>query len=116
LAVEALPPPPDAAEPDEPASLEAVPVEVELPDVAPPSEPLAVLASSLVRGFELRLLEDPLEDRRSTFAQPEPLKTIAGLENAFRIVPSAPHSGQKRGPESLIPWMTSVVRLQLLQV
>jgi hypothetical protein len=45
---------------------------------------------------------------RSFFAQPVPLKWIAGAVNPFVIVPSAPHSGQKRGPCSWIPWITSV--------
>jgi hypothetical protein len=45
---------------------------------------------------------------RSFLAQPEPLKWIAGVVNAFVILPSAPHSGQNRGPWSSIPWMTSV--------
>jgi hypothetical protein len=46
---------------------------------------------------------------RSFLAQPDPLKTIAGGANPFRIVPSAPHSGQNRGPSSLIPWRMSVL-------
>jgi hypothetical protein len=108
--------PPDTVELEDPGPVEAVPVAGELPEVALPSEPLAVLASSLLCDFEARLPDELLDDRRSTFAQPEPLNTIAGFENALRIVPSAPHSGQKRGPESLIPWITSVVRAQLVQV
>jgi hypothetical protein len=103
-------------EPDPVELLDAVPVAAELPEVAPPSEPLAVLASSVGRALGARPPEEPLDDRRSTLAQPEPLKTMAGLENSLRIVPSAPHSGQNRGPPSLIPWITSVVRPQLLHV
>jgi hypothetical protein len=53
-------------------------------------------------------LFDPDEPRRSTFAQPEPLNTMAGEEKAFRIEPSAPQFGQNFGPESLIPCTTSV--------
>jgi hypothetical protein len=45
---------------------------------------------------------------RSFFAQPDPLKRIAGLLIALRSVPSAPQLGQKRGVGSLIPWITSV--------
>jgi hypothetical protein len=55
----------------------------------------------------LAFLLDPLVDERSFFAQPEPLKWIAGLTSALRIVPSVPQLGQKRGPGSLIPWITS---------
>jgi hypothetical protein len=58
------------------------------------------------RFFALALAVEP----RSFFAQPDPLKWIAGVTNAFVIVPSAPHSGQNRGPWSLMPWMNSVVR------
>jgi hypothetical protein len=53
---------------------------------------------------------------RSFFAQPVPLKWIAGAVNPFVIVPSAPHSGQKRGPCSWIPWITSVRWRQAAQV
>ena len=66
-----------------------------------------------------RTLDDrvPLDDpeERSFFAQPDPLKCTAGVLKPFRIVPSAPHSGQKRGPWSLMPWITSVTRPQLVQ-
>jgi hypothetical protein len=118
-----LPPLPDAgrslfagsAEPVEVDPLDAVPVDPSLPDAVPPSEPVAVLESSLARPFDARELDDPLDERRSTLAHPEPLNTIAGRESAFRIVPSAPHSGQNRGPDSLIPWITSVVLPQWLQ-
>ena len=44
---------------------------------------------------------------RSFLAQPEPLKWIAGAANCLRIVPSAPHEGQKFGPGSLSPWRMS---------
>lgn len=47
-------------------------------------------------------------DRRSFFAQPLPLNTIAGGANALRIEPSEPHSGQKFGPGSWTPWRMSV--------
>jgi hypothetical protein len=58
------------------------------------------------------LLDEP---RRSTFAQPEPLNTIAGGERAFFIDPSAPQFGQNLGPASLIPWITSVTWPHALQ-
>jgi hypothetical protein len=52
---------------------------------------------------------------RSFFAQPDPLKTIAGGANDFRIDPSVPHSGQKCGPASWTPWRISVRWLQAEQ-
>ena len=58
----------------------------------------------------------PLVDERSFFAQPEPLKWIAGGTRALRIVPSAPQDGQKRGPASWIPWITSTRCLQVEQM
>jgi hypothetical protein len=76
----------DARSLDEPDS-----VDVEPPAPSPPE-----------RALDDRVpLDDPEE--RSFFAQPDPLKCTAGLLKPFRIVPSAPHSGQKRGPWSLIP-------------
>jgi hypothetical protein len=74
---------------------------------SPPDDPLEVFASPLEplaaasgddlpspfafdAGFEAAL--------RSFFAQPEPLKWNVGGAKALTIVPSAPHSGQKRGP------------------
>jgi hypothetical protein len=60
---------------------------------------------------------DALEaEPRSFFAQPVPLKWIAGVVKPFVIVPSSPHSGQKRGPCSWIPWITSVRWRQAEQV
>jgi hypothetical protein len=44
---------------------------------------------------------------RSFFAQPDPLKWIAGAANCLRIESSAPQDGQYRGPGSLIPWRMS---------
>ncbi len=52
---------------------------------------------------------------RSFFAQPDPLKWIVGAENCLRIVPSAPHDGQKWGPGSLIPWRMSARWSQAVQ-
>jgi len=79
---------------------------------APPSPVEPVEPSPDPSPF--RVLEDPLaafvpldELPRSFFAQPEPLKWIAGAANCLRIVPSLPHEGQKCGPGSLIPWRMS---------
>jgi len=58
---------------------------------------------------------EPLELERSFLAQPEPLKWTAGVANDFRSVPSAPQTGQKRGPGASMPWMTSVVCPQFEQ-
>jgi hypothetical protein len=69
------------------------------------SEEPSALAAAFVRN----------PDARSFFAQPEPLKTIAGGAKPLRIVPSAPHSGQKCGPGSLIPWRMSVRWPQTVQ-
>jgi hypothetical protein len=63
----------------------------------------------------LALVRVLLVDDRSFFAQPEPLKCTAGVDRTFFIVPSLPHEGQKRGPASLIPWITSVTCRQLEQ-
>jgi hypothetical protein len=57
-----------------------------------PSPPVGTAASSASFAFE-RLL-----DRRSTFAQPEPLKWTVGAMKALRI--GAPHTGQVSGPEA----------------
>jgi hypothetical protein len=86
------------------------------------AEPLDMRQSSdegvdeavLVPVPDLDPAEPPLP--RSFFAQPEPLKWMAGDASCFFIVPSAPHSGQKRGPESWTPWMTSVRWRQAVQV
>ena len=100
-----MPPLPDV-------SVDVVLVEVLPPDVV---EPFGPPDAGLLDEVPVER-EALVEARRSTFAQPEPLNTIAGAESALRIVPSAPHSGQKRGPWSLIPWMTSVTRPQAPQL
>ena len=84
-------------------------VEVEV-DEPPSPEPLSVELEELPD-----FLAAPLVDERSFFAQPEPLKWIAGVTSALRIVPSWPQLGQKRGPASLIPWITSTRCAQLEQ-
>lgn len=91
-----------APSPDSP--LPAVP-SLDPPSVEPPSD------DELVPDLAFVLLEED----RSFFAHPEPLKWIAGLTSALRIVPSAPQAGQNRGPASLIPWITSVTCRQLEQ-
>jgi hypothetical protein len=65
-----------------------------------PSPPAGTAASSASFAFE-RLL-----DRRSAFAQPEPLKWMVGATNALRI--GAPHTGQVSGPGAWMPCTTSV--------
>ena len=77
------------------------------PDVVEPESPEDELALAFVRV--------PLVDERSFLAQPEPLKWMAGETSALRIVPSWPQLGQKRGPASLIPWITSTRCLQFEQ-
>ena len=56
-----------------------------------------------------------LDDDRSFFAQPEPLKWTAGEANTLRSVSSAPQAGQKRGVGASMPWMNSVRVEQLEQ-
>ena len=87
-------------------------VDFELPASFPEPSAASVDDAAPVPAFERELLE--LE--RSFFAQPEPLKWMAGGANAFDIVPSAPHSGQNFGPWSWIPWTTSVRWPQALHV
>jgi hypothetical protein len=70
-----------------------------LPAASRPS-PLAASAAGLVRVR--------VDDERSFFAQPDPLKWTVGGANALRSVPSAPHAGQNRGPGASMPWITSV--------
>jgi hypothetical protein len=92
---------------EEPASDCAAVPEPPSPELDP--EPLAAPAVELESlpsaGFELFGL---LVAARSFFAQPEPLKRIAGVLKPFFREPSAPQLGQNRGVGSLIPWMTSV--------
>ncbi len=112
-----LRPPPSVEPVPEP---ERVPEPEPLPEPELPGVPLELAgpepeAAPVPLGPDFvddRAAVPPPDDRRSTFAQPEPLKTIAGAVRAFRIEPSAPQLGQNRGPSSLIPWMTSVTRPQ----
>ena len=67
--------------------------------------PVSAPDSDFARAFVLA-------DERSFFAQPEPLKCTVGATNALLSVPSAPQTGQNRGPGALMPWITSVRSLQ----
>jgi hypothetical protein len=108
---------------DEPGDVDPASFDVDDPDEpAPPDEPdpLDALEPSDVESAES---PDALEDEpglrvaaRSFFAQPLPLKTMAGGANPFFRVPSAPHSGQNAGAGSLIPWRMSVRWPQAEQV
>jgi hypothetical protein len=89
---------------DEPVSAAGFDSEPDVPPDAPSVEPELELEPAFGRV--------PLVEDRSFFAQPEPLKWIAGVPSALRIVPSWPQLGQKRGPVSLIPWITSTRCLQ----
>jgi hypothetical protein len=51
-------------------------------------------------------VDDLVAARRSFFAQPDPLKWIAGAANALRTGPD-PHNGQVVGGSAWTPWMTS---------
>jgi hypothetical protein len=80
-------------------------------DPAPEDDP-----PSFVPSPDDRDPRDPDDaDPRSFFAQPEPRKWIVGGANCLRIVPSAPHDGQKLGPDSLMPWRMSARWPQALQ-
>jgi hypothetical protein len=80
----------------EPLALEVL-VESDLASLAV----LGLASLSVVDDFRAGLLE------RSFLAQPDPLKTIAGVDNSLRI--SAPQRGHSVGPESLTPCITSVM-------
>jgi hypothetical protein len=98
---------PPEPEPPDPGPLVEEPLDPDPPvpsELSPEDVPLAALARVRVA----------LE--RSFFAQPVPLKWMLGATKAFRSVPSAPQAGQNRGPGASIPWMTSVVVRQLLQM
>jgi hypothetical protein len=72
------------------------PADEPLDSPSPESDPDDALAPSVAGSFFFALLE-----RRSTFAQPVPLNTIAGGAKALRIV--APHTGHERGDSSWTP-------------
>jgi hypothetical protein len=62
----------------------------------------ASLSASLAAALAEALVLAP-EPPRSFLAQPVPLKWTAGAANCLRMVASAPHEGQNRGPGSLMP-------------
>ena len=80
------------------------------PDVPPSVEDELSDLESLVPPLSFERAAARELEPRSFFAQPLPLKWIDGAEKTLVIVPSAPHSGQKRGPSASIPWTTSVSR------
>jgi hypothetical protein len=95
------------------AGLLSVPLDFSLDDPPPvPDEPSdePLDLDSLVSPLSFERAAARTLEPRSFFAQPLPLKWIDGAEKTFVIVPSAPHSGQKRGPSASIPWTTSVSR------
>jgi hypothetical protein len=77
------------------------------PDESPPSDESLPLPLPLSPEAALAAARVLLDAPRSFFAQPDPLKWIAGAANCLRIDPSAPQLGQNWGPGSLIPWRMS---------
>jgi hypothetical protein len=76
----------------------------------------SVLVDSVEVGLSVTSLEAPLlpdatlerlASRASFFAQPDPLKTIAGEASSLRIEPW--QRGQLEGPLSWTPWITSTM-------
>jgi hypothetical protein len=81
----------------------------------PLSEPLPPSAEPSPPELDAEVDDEPaFAARRSFFAQPDPLKWIAGAANALRTGP-LPQSGQLVGPASLRPWITSKRRPQAAQ-
>jgi len=76
----------------------SVPVAVSAPDDALPDDPADELLDLALEALE-----------RSFLAQPAPLKWTAEGTIRLRIEPSTPQLGQKLGPASLIPWITSTM-------
>ena len=108
------PPEPDEPDPDEPDPDEPEPDE---PEPDPPPDALSDEVESapfLSAPSGVDFLLPAAAERRSFFAQPEPLNTIAGGANALRTGPD-PHSGQLSGDGSWTPWMTSNRRPQAAQ-
>jgi hypothetical protein len=93
------------------------PPEPDEPDPDPPPDALSDEVESapfLSAPSGVDFLLPAAAERRSFFAQPEPLNTIAGGANALRTGPD-PHSGQLSGDGSWTPWMTSNRRPQAAQ-
>jgi hypothetical protein len=108
--------PPDPPDPREPPESPESPEPLELPESSreppePPEspEPFEPAESSPPPFAEAFFVGAP-EYRRSTFAQPLPLKWIVGGANAR--VTGPPHSGHWCGPASLRPRNTSKRWLQ----
>ena len=80
----------------------SVPVDFS-PDVPPSVEDEPSDFVSLVPPLSFERAAARELEPRSFFAQPLPLKWIDGAEKTFVIVPSAPHSGQNRGPSASMP-------------
>jgi hypothetical protein len=100
----------------EPPESPGVELDVASPDlVVAAASPAAGLVSALSPPSVAGLERVGRKAERSFFAQPDPLKWTVGGAKALRIVPSAPHAGQKRGPGASIPWITSVTCRQLVQ-
>lgn len=89
--------------------------DVEPPDVSVPDPELEPEPPSDASSLFEPELFDEVPARRSFFAQPEPLKWIAGAANTLRTGP-LPHNGQLVGPSSWRPWMTSNRRPQAAQM
>jgi len=84
------------------------PVPPSLPDEPPALSPAFVAPSPESPDAAPARAGGRLELDLSFFAQPEPLKWTVGVAKVLRIVPSAPHAGQNRGPGASMPWITSV--------
>src|SRR3954471_4522990 len=65
--------------------------------VVAPASPLSAAGLPSSRDVSVDRLPGAVDALRSFFAQPVPLKWIAGAANAFRSVPSSPHAGQNVG-------------------
>jgi hypothetical protein len=103
-----VPPDVDLSDPPDPADVAESPFEP-----ASPFDPVSPFASPSEPEADEPPDFDPEEaGRRSFFAQPEPLKTMAGGAKVLRSVPSAPHSGQKVGTGALTDCRMSVWRPQ----
>jgi hypothetical protein len=97
---------------------EPVPDDGGSPDADPPvveSEVAVVVdPSPLPDPSPAGVARDRAAARRSFFAQPEPLKWMAGGAKALRTG-APPHSGHAVGPSAWTPWMTSNRRPQAAQ-
>jgi hypothetical protein len=81
--------------------------------VDPPAGAAASALSDAAVSDAVAVLLEALADRASFFAQPLPLKWIAGAVRALRIPP--PHDSHAPGPCPWTPCMTSTRRPQAVQ-